>query len=141
MALLKVVEYQAGAATSGISISQGETKGNPFFRIGFTLAAQKEFFGEPLDPERHSMEFTVNDAPLHLHLMGIKVREAGALNGISLKSGTRSSVHVRVATWKPAQGKHPSVELPIINRQVSAGGISVKLPDWARPAPDPKAPR
>lgn len=136
MGLLQIQTFEAGPSKSGISISQGETGGKTFFRIGLTLAAQMEFFGRKLDTEKDAIALTVTDDPKHLHLMGINVVLPDDPKALPLSGGIKDSIALRVATWKPAQGKHPAAELKIINRQVAHGGISVKLPEWARPAPD-----
>lgn len=141
MAILKIKAFSAGPTKSGLSISQGETRGLTFFRIGLTLAAQEEFFGRRLDPKKEGMALTLTDDRTHHHLMGIKVVAADDPNGIGLSNGTRDSVSIKVSPWRPAEGKRPAAALSVINSKVEGGGISVKLPEWARPVPDVKGAR
>ncbi|KEP68819.1 hypothetical protein DL1_08520 [Thioclava dalianensis] len=136
MALLKITEFEAGPVSSGVSISQGETRNKTFFRIGLTEAAQAELFGRKLDPKTDALALTVTDDPKHLHLMGIRLVQRDDPSAIAINDGIKGSVNIRVGTWKPAKGKHPAVSLEIINRAVKDGGFSVKLPEWARPAPN-----
>ena len=139
MGLLKVQAFDAGPAKSGISISQGLSRGKTFFRIGLTAAAQEEFFGRSLSVERDALALVLTDDRKHHHLMGIKVVPADDPNGIPLASSMRDSVNIKVATWRPSQGKHPAASLQVINSKVDGGSVSVKLPEWARPVPDPKS--
>jgi hypothetical protein len=136
MGLLKVTAFDAGPKSSGISISQGETREKAFFRVSFTLAAQNEIFGRPLDSEKDAIAFTVTNDQKHCHLMGIKVVPVADDSGISLSRGVRGSVSVKLSPWRQAQGKRPAASLQIVNRTVNGGGISVKLPELARATPD-----
>lgn len=136
MGILKVTAFEAGATSSGLSISQGETRGKTFFRLSITIAAQQELFGRPLDPAKDAISLLLTDDLKHYHLMGIKIVEMDDPTGLGIKGGARDSVFLKVATWRPTEGKRPAASLAIINAQVNGGGISVKLPDWARPVPD-----
>lgn len=136
MGLLKVQLFDSGPSKSGVSISQGEVKGRTFFCIDLTEAAQTTYFGRRLDQNKDALTLTLTDDPKLLHLMGVKVVAVDDPTGLPFGGGIKGSIALRVETWKPASGKHPAAELKIINRQVQGGGISVKLPAWARPAAD-----
>lgn len=141
MGLIKVMPFCAGGAKSGVSIGQGETRGSPYFRIGLTAAAQEELFGCRLDPARDAVALTLSNDPKYLHLLGIKAVEASDPAALPISGGPRGSVGLKVVAWRVAAGdKRPPASLVVVNRQVAGGGISVKLPEWARPAPDPAAP-
>lgn len=136
MGLLKVQAFDAGPTSSGVSISQGETRSKAFFRIGMTAAAQLDLCGRALVIGKDALAFVLTDDPEHRHLMGIKLVPIADSDGVAVSGGIKGSISVKVLAWKPASGKHPAVSLPVINRQVVSGGFSVKLPDWAQPAAD-----
>lgn len=137
MGILKVKAFEAGPAKSGISIAQGESRGRTFFRLGLTSSAQQDLLGRHLDPEKDALALIVTNEPNLNHLMGIKVVPVGDANALSVSGGPHGSVGLKVAAWRSGGGgKRPAVSLVVVNRQVQGGGISVKLPDWARPDPD-----
>lgn len=137
MGLIKVQPFNAGPGKSGVSMSQGESHGRIFFRLGLTAAAQKDLFERVLDPGKDAIALTVTNARQQNHLMGIKIVPASDPGGLAVSGGPRGSVGLKLTPWRAgAGGKRPAVSLTIVNRQVQGGGISVKLPDWARPEPD-----
>ena len=137
MGLIKVMPFVAGAAKSGVSIGQGETRGRQFYRIGLTGPAQDDLFGRRLDPARDAISLTLTNDPKYLHLLGIKLVGADDPAGLPISGAPHGSIGVKVAAWRPGSGdKRPPASMVIVNRQVAGGGISVKLPEWARPAPD-----
>lgn len=137
MGILKVQAFDAGPSKSGISIAQGETRGKLFFRLGLTAAAQEELFGRRLDAAKDAIGLLVTNDPQHRHLMGMKPVPADDPNGLTFSGGPHGSVSLKLTAWRAnGGGKRPSVSLVVVNRQVEGGGISVKLPDWARPEPD-----
>lgn len=139
MALLKIKAFDAGPQSSGFSISQGESRGKTFFRLGMTTKAQKEYFGRPLDLKKDAIKLIVNDEPKHHHLMGIRVVDVDDPSGIALSGGARGSVFAKLATWRSAEGKRSAASLVVVNSKVRDGGVSVMLPEWARPTPDRSA--
>lgn len=134
MPLLKVRPFVSSSAGIGITIAQSEKKGTVFFRIGLTRAAQERYFGGPIDPSSQGIVLVVNDDPKTRHLMGMRLEAPGSSDALPLGGGIRGSVSVKVMPWKPAQGKHPAQAMVVVNEAVKGGGISVKLPEWARPA-------
>jgi len=137
MGLLKVKPFEAGPSKSGISLTQGESRGQAYYRLGMTAAAQEELLGRRVDPEADAIALTVtNDPKLH-HLMGIRLVPVSDPNALSVSSAPHGSVGLKLAAWRSTGGgKRSPVSLVVVNRQVNGGGISVKLPDWARPEPD-----
>lgn len=140
MGILKVHPFDAGPVKSGISFSQGSSRGRTFFRLGLTATAQKEFFGRQLEPAKDAITLVVNTEPTLNHLMGIKVSTRDDPNSLNIAGGPHGSVSLKALAWRSGGGgKRPSVSLVIVNHKVSGGGISVKLPDWARPEADVSA--
>lgn len=137
MGIIKVQAFEAGPSKSGISIAQGESKGRVFFRLGITAAAQIELLGRLVDPNKDAISLIVTNDPGRNHLMGIRIVSAGDAAGIPVSGGPHGSVGMKLGPWRATgPGKRPPVSLIVINRQVEGGGISVKLPDWARPEID-----
>lgn len=136
MPLLTVSMFETGSASSssGVSMSQGETRGKQFFRIGFTAAAQEELFGRTFDLEKDGLQLIVtNDKNLN-HLIGFRLVDKEKADALPMTSSARGSCSLRVKPWRAVSaGKRKAVQLAIVNRQVQGGGISAKLPDWARP--------
>lgn len=137
MGILKVQPFEAGPSKSGVSIGQGETRGRTFFRIGLTATAQKDLFGREIDPSKDALALVVTNEKNLNHLMGIRMVAADDPNGIPLSGGPHASVSLKVAAWRSnGGGKRAAASLSIVNREVKGGGISVKLPEWARPEVD-----
>ena len=134
MPLLKVTAFDAGPSSSGVSMSQGETKGRAFFRIGLTEFAQQDLFGRCIDLKKEALKLVVNDDPKTRHLMGVGIAKIDAPDAIPLSGGPRGSVSCKVHPWNGGSGgKRPAVGLEVVNRQVSKDLVSVKLPEFARP--------
>lgn len=137
MGILKIQAFGAGPAKSGISMTQGEVRGKTFFRIGLTAACQTELFGIRLDPTKDAIALIVTNDKDVRHLMGIKIVPADDPAGLPFSGGPHGSASLKLAAWQSnGGGKRPAVSLVIANRAVNGGGISVKLPDWARPDAD-----
>ncbi|MEO0859214.1 MAG: hypothetical protein AAFY65_01275 [Pseudomonadota bacterium] len=136
MGLIKVQPFQTGAKASGLSISQGESRGQTYFRIGLSEAAQVACFGKAVDPQGEGLAFTLTDDPKLLHLMGLRIVPTSDPSCVPVTPGVKGSVGAKVQPWRPANGKRPPASLSIVNLQVEGGGVSVKLPDWARPVAD-----
>ncbi len=141
MGLIKIVPFVAGATKSGVSIGHGEVRGRPFFRIGLTAHAQEDLFGRRLDPAKDAFAFTLSNEPKYLHLIGIKLVGVDDPAGLPISGGPRGSVGLKVVAWRPvADDKRSPASMVVVTRQTGTGGVSLKLPEWARPAPDPTAP-
>lgn len=139
--MITAKQFQAPTSTgSGVTLSQGETKGLCFWRIGINAAAQKALFGRDLDPEHHAIILTVDPKPKERHVLCLKVVAASNAEGMSLKKLMRGSVGCKFSPWSSvAPGKRPAEGLSVI---LAAGKneAKVKLPDWARPElPKPDA--
>ena len=133
MPLLKVAEFEAGPAKSGVSMALGESKSRAFFRIGLTEFAQKDLFGRVIDPEKEALKLVVNNDPKTRHLMGIGIVSRDDPAAIRLVAGVRASVSCKVQPWNGSGGKRPSVSLEVVNRHVGEDLVSVKLPEFAKP--------
>jgi len=138
MGILKVAPFDAPPTVSGLSIAIGESKGKPFIRIGISRAAQEAHFGRALVPGEDGIVLTLTDDPAHRHLMGVKPCGVSVPEALPLRSGSKGSVSLRVRPWLQVAGKRPATAMPVVNAKVDGGGISVRLPDWAKPAADPR---
>jgi len=136
MAILQIKAFEAGPSASGVSMSQGVARGGTYFRVSVTADAQQGLFGRLLVLGKDAIALIVTDDPKLLHLMGVRVVGSSDSAGILAAGGPRGSVWIKVQPWRPAEGKRPAASLPIINAKVEGGGISVKLPEWARPVRD-----
>lgn len=137
MPLLKIEAFAAAPTKSGVSLKQGESRGRTYFRLGLSAAAQMDLFDRALDPEKDCVALTVTNEPNLNHLMGIRATTADDPAGLPISGGPHGSVGLKVTAWRGnGGGSRPAASLTVINRQVKGGGISVKLPDWARPEPD-----
>lgn len=135
MGRIKVIPFKAGAAArSGISISLTENRGGQFFTISITEAAQVEFFGGPLDPKKDAIDIQLFDDPKACHLMGLVLADASDAEAVAFSPSIKGSIRARLVPWTPvASGKRPAVQCPAVNRDPGKL-VSVKLPEWARPA-------
>lgn len=131
--MLKIKPFELPAkATSGISISQGESRGRAFFRIGFTADAQKEHFGGQLTKD-DAIALSIDPKKNANHLLQIDLVEADAAEGVPLMASARSSVFVKLEPWVKSPGaKRPAEALTVVAK-LTANSIKVKLPEWARP--------
>ena len=134
MPLLKISEFEAGPAKSGVSMGRGESKGRAFFRVGLTEFAQNDLFGRIIDVEKEALKLVVNNDPKTRHLMGIGVVLRDDPAAIRLVSGVRASVSCKVQPWNGSgESKGRSMPLDVVNRHVGEDLISVKLPEFAKP--------
>lgn len=135
MGRIKVIPFKPGAAgKSGISISLTENKGGQFFTVTITESAQTEFFGGPLDPAKDAIDVQLFDDPKSCHLMGLARADVGDADAVTFSPSIRGSIRARLVPWAPvANGKRPAVQCPAVNRDTGKF-VSVKLPEWARPA-------
>ena len=139
MGLIVVKPFDAETGKTGISFSQGESRGRAYFRLNMTADSQVKMFGRRLDPATDAIFLTVtNEANLN-HLMGIKVVSLEATGALPIIGAVHGSIGLKVASWRPNKGKMPSMALAIVNEQVAGGGFSVRLPEWARAIPDPRS--
>lgn len=136
MARVKVSAFVSSAVQkSGITIALCELKGGQHFRIGITAAAQAEFFGGPLNPEKDAIEIILDDQPGSVHLLGLKLSELSDADALAVSSGIKGAISLKVIPWcQVAPGKRPAVSLPVVN-QKKGEFVSVKLPEWARVKP------
>lgn len=125
------------SAGTGVTISQGETKGQKFWRIGINAEAQKHLFNRQLDPAKDAFVFSVDPTASVRHILHISLTTVGDANGMSVERSMKGSVACKLTPWTDtSSGKRPAEGLSVI---FSKPGTSakLKLPEWARP-PIPK---
>lgn len=138
MAKVRVAAFVAGAGASsksGITLALAESKAGQYIRIGLSAAAQTEYFGGVLNPEKDALELILDDEPGSVHVMALRRASIEDESAMQLTGGIKGSISLKVVPWrKVAPGKRPGVSLVVLNRQAGKL-VSVRLPDWAKPEP------
>ncbi|PQV56378.1 hypothetical protein LX70_02644 [Defluviimonas denitrificans] len=134
MAVINLKPFAAApTSSSGFSIAKGDSKSGEYIRIGITREAQETYFGGPLNPEKDSLQLSIDDDSKSRHLLTLSVADRGDANAMEFSGGIKGSIALKVAPWmQTAPGKRPAEKLAV-SHSPKAGAVAVRIPEWARP--------
>lgn len=138
MAKIDIQAFEATSTGSGFRIAYVTTAAGQFIRLSISKAAQLRSFGTLLDPEKHRLLLSLDDAPELRKFAELTLVEPRQARAIALHGAGFESVVLKLVPWvRPEAQKIKPQEMRVESLE-HGKLVKLSLPLWAQPG-RPKA--